>query len=64
MVDAGPMILTCFKHQHPDLYWRPGIVPEFPRESMVGAELLPEGVNNEGYVWPELSGCYKGPDSC
>lgn len=55
MAHAGPMIDVCFRHQHPELYGRPEVVPEFPRESAVGAEPLPEGINGEGYVWPELA---------
>lgn len=48
------MINTCFEYQHSELFGRPEVVPEFPRESAVGAEPLPEGFNSEGYVFPEL----------
>ena len=59
MANAGEMIDTCFRHQHselfPELYG--GKIVEvgyaFPRESAVGADILPEGFNSEGYVWPE-----------
>ena len=60
--DAGPMLDVCFRRQHPFLFPEEyegkvvDIEADFPRESMVGAELLPEGMNGEGYVWPELVG--------
>ncbi len=65
MANAGPMIDLCFRHQYPGLFRKPGpgdlftnyepsLLPEFPRESGVTAELVPNGMNYEGYVWPEL----------
>lgn len=54
MTDAGPMIAACFLHQHPEAYGRAEILPEFPRESAVTAEPVPEGFNREGILWPEV----------
>jgi hypothetical protein len=53
-MNAAAMLRDCFEHQHPEAYGRPEVVPEFPRESVVNAEPMPEGVNSEGYVWPDL----------
>lgn len=54
MADAGPMINLCFRHQHPEAYDRPEVPMEFPREASVTSEILPEGMNREGHVWPDL----------
>lgn len=62
MANAGNMIDTCFRLQHPELYPEfhddqiVEVPPEFPLESRIGAEYLPEGANAEGYVWPEPMG--------
>ncbi|HAM54095.1 MAG TPA: hypothetical protein DCQ64_01240 [Candidatus Rokubacteria bacterium] len=54
MPDAGPMIDRCFRAQHPEAYGRDGILPEFPWESRVTTETIPDGANREGDVSPKL----------
>lgn len=54
VTDASAMITECFRRQHPEAYGRPEILPEFPREASVTAEIVPEGFNREGIVWPEV----------
>jgi len=44
------MIAVCFFHQHPELYGRAEVEPEFPSESTVNAEPIPPNYN-EGTTW-------------
>ena len=44
-MDAGTMISTCFRHQHPECFGRPEVMPEFPVFSATGSEPVPEGAN-------------------
>jgi hypothetical protein len=50
MANAGPMINTCFRHQHPEFYGRPEIA--IPDEAWTTRqdEQVPVTSNSEGYV--------------
>lgn len=50
MPNAGPMVNRCFEHQHPEMFGRPEVLPEFPPESCTGAAPMPAGVNSKGVV--------------
>lgn len=53
MANAAAMINICFEHQHPELFGRPEVAPEFPIEGAVRGEPIPDGANSEGFVWPD-----------
>ena len=54
------MLDLCFRHQHPELFGGLEINQEFPKESGVRAEQLPDGANAEGYVWSTQAIAEKG----
>ena len=51
-MNAVAMVVRCFQHQHPEMYGRPDVGMEFPRESEMRAEPIPEGRNSEGWLLP------------